>query len=339
MALGFSRTIRSGRGRADVDESPWQYDAVSHALWEVIMRRTRFLAAFASGLVAALVVAGCGGNNSTTSGGGGSPSASVTLPSEDPALAKMVPSQISSDGKLTVGTDTTYPPAEYLSAQGDAQGFDIDLFNAVAAKLGLKTSYVTAPFPNIIPSVQSGKYEIGVSSFSINADREKVVDMVSYFAVGTAWATQKGNPAGVSLDNACGKTIAVQKGTVQVDDITARSTACTDAGKPAITIDQFQGQDQATTAVVSGKDDAMLADYPVVVYAVQQTGGKLQQLGGVYNASPYGYAIKKGQGQFAVALQKAVDAIIADGTYMKVLKHWGVELGAVKSAAINPTVP
>ena len=67
----------------------------------------------------------------------------------------------------------------------------------------------------------------------------------------------------------------MQTGTVQVDDITARSKKCTDAGKPAITIDQYQAQSDATAAVVSGKDDAMLADSPVSAYAVKQTNGQL----------------------------------------------------------------
>ena len=72
------------------------------------------------------------------------------------------------------------------------------------------------------------------------------------------------------------------------DDITARSKACVDAGKEAIQIDQYQLQSDATNAVVTGKDDAMLADSPVIAYAIQQTGDKLEQLGDIYDAAPYG---------------------------------------------------
>jgi polar amino acid transport system substrate-binding protein len=252
----------------------------------------------------------------------------------------MVPSSVASDGTITVGTDATYAPSEFLASNGSTViGFDVDLFDAVAAKLGLKTEWVPAPFANIIPSVQSGKYEIGVSSFTINPDRVKVVDMVSYYSAGTSWATQTGNPSQITPDNACGKRVAVQKGTVQVDDVTARSDKCAAAGKPAITIDQYQGQDQVTTSVVSGKDDAQLADSPVIAYAIQQTGGKLVQVGPLYATAPYGYVVKKGEGQFAQAVSKAVNALIADGTYMKVLRKWGVQQGAVTSSAVNPNVP
>lgn len=301
--------------------------------------RHRRPAAVAALGVAALLLAGCGGSNDSGSSGGGSASPSAGQPSEDAALAAMVPAAISSDGTITIGTDATYAPSEFLAADGSTvEGFDVDLFDAVAAKLGLETTWVPAPFANIIPSVQSGKYEIGVSSFTINPDRVKVVDMVSYYSAGTSWATQSGNPSKITPDNACGKRVAVQKGTVQVDDVTARSTKCTAAGDPAITIDQYQGQDQVTTAVVSGKDDAELADSPVIAYAIKQTAGKLEQVGTVYAAAPYGYVVKKDQGQFAQALVKSVDALIADGTYDKILSKWGVQQGAVTSSAVNPSV-
>ncbi len=300
------------------------------------MRRNHTRGLVAAGVVASLLLAGCGDGDSTTS----NDSTAGAGVSENPDLAKMVPSEIASDGTITVGTDATYAPNEFLAADGKTvEGFDIDLFDAIAAKLGLKTEYVSAPFANIIPSVQSGKYEIGVSSFTVNPERVEVVDMVSYFSAGTAWAAQAGNPSGISPDDACGKPVAVQKGTVQVEDITARSDECTAAGKPAIKIDQYQGQDQATSAVVSGKDDAMLADSPVVAYAVKQTGDKLEPLGDIYDAAPYGYAIKKDQGDFAQAVADAVNELIEDGTYADVLKDWGVDQGGVESAEVNPSLP
>jgi len=280
--------------------------------------------------------AGGGGSSAGSSAGSAAGSPSVTA---DPTLAAMVPSAVKSAGTMQVGTDSTYAPNEFLDTDGKTVvGFDVDLFNAVAAKLGLKTQWVSAPFSNIFPSVDSGKYDIGVSSFTVNPDREKQVDMVSYFSAGTQWASATGNPQGIQPDSSCGKKVAVQQGTVQVTDVTARSKKCTAAGKPAITIDQYQGQDQATSAVVSGKDDAMLADSPVAAYAVKQTNGKLALLGEIYDSAPYGYVIKKGQDQFGQALAGAVKALVADGTYKTVLDKWGVAQGAITDPALNPKV-
>jgi polar amino acid transport system substrate-binding protein len=161
---------------------------------------------------------------------------------------------------------------------------------------------------------------------------------VSYFNAGTQWSTKKGNPQEVDPDNACGTRVAVQKATVQVDDITARSEKCTAAGQDEITIDQYDGQDEATAAVVSGKDDAGLADSPVMAYAVQQTNGQLELLGDVYDAAPYGYVVAKDQADFAQVLADAVKALIADGTYTEVLEKWGVENGAITDPTVNPSV-
>jgi polar amino acid transport system substrate-binding protein len=287
----------------------------------------------------ALVVSGCGDNSAGTSSGGGAGTSSEALPtvSADDALAGKVPDAIASDGVITVGSDTTYPPAEFIGEDGQTiVGFDVDLFSLVAQKLGLKAKFQTSPFDSLIAGVGSGKYEIGVSSFTINPDRMKQVNMVSYFNAGTQWATKKGNPSDVQPDNACGKKIAVQKATVQVDDMTARSGKCESAGKDAITIDQYDGQDEATSAVVSGKDDAGLADYPVEVYAAQQSKGQLELLGDPYGAAPYGYAVQKAQTEFAQAIADAVKSLIDDGTYATVLKKWGVEGGAITDPTVNP---
>ncbi|MFI6129212.1 ABC transporter substrate-binding protein [Micromonospora sp. NPDC051141] len=287
----------------------------------------------AGAAVLLLSLAACGEEESTEQPGGG---ASVTA-TADSSLAAKVPDAIKSDGKIVVGTDSTYAPAEFLDSDGKTViGFDVELFTAVAAKLGLKAEFVSAPFGDIINGVNSGKYEVGVSSFTVNDERKGQANMVSYFQVGTQWVTKKGNPAGVALDNACGKKIAVQKDTVQVEDIQKRSKTCTDAGKPAITIDQFPGQDAATAAVVSGKDDAMLADYPVGVYAVTQSKDALELLDKQYEAAPYGYVVAKEQAQFAEAVRDATKALITDGSYKQVLDKWKVGDGAITDPAINP---
>jgi polar amino acid transport system substrate-binding protein len=238
---------------------------------------------------------------------------------------------------MNIGTDASYAPSEFIDADGKTVvGFDADLAKALGSVLGLQVDMQNAPFDSLVEGIKNGKYDLGMSSFTVNADREKQVDMVSYYNAGTWWAVEKGNPAGITPDNACGKKVAVQKGTVQVDDVTARSKTCTDAGKPAISIEQFQLQSDATAALASGKDDAMLADRPVVAYAVQQTGGKLEVTGEVYDAAPYGIAVPKGQGDYTKAIQGAMQKLITSGAYLDILKKWGVESGAVTTADVNP---
>jgi len=276
----------------------------------------------------AATVAACGSSTPTNSG-------PTTSSSVDQALAAKVPADIKAAGTIKIGTDSTYAPSEFLDADGKTIiGFDVDLFNAVAGKLGLQTEWQTAKFDDIIPGVGTGKYQIGVSSFTINAERMQAATMVSYFNAGTQWAQKAGGS--VDPNNACGKKVAVQASTVQVDDVTKKSEDCTTAGKPAITIDQYDAQSDATNAVVTGKDDAMLADSPVCAYAVSQTNGQLALAGNIYDSAPYGYVLPKDQTDFAAAIAGAVQDLISDGTYTQILTHWGVQAGGITSPAVNP---
>ena len=274
------------------------------------------------------------GEESDSSGSSGTPVASA---SADTSLADKVPADIKSAGKLVIGTDSSYAPSEFLADDGKTvQGFDVDLFDAVAQKLGLKTEWQSATFDSIIPGVSTGKYNVGVSSFTVNADRLKEATMISYFSAGTQWAAKTG--VTISPDDACGKKIAVQTATVQVDDIAAKSKACTSAGKAKITVDQYQKQSDATNAVVTGKDDAMLADSPVCAYAVKQTNGQLALAGDIYDSAPYGYVVGKDKTDFANVIQQALQALITDGTYKTVLDKWGVAAGAITAPEVNPKV-
>lgn len=283
--------------------------------------------------VGALALAGCGSSSLDS----GSKKGSSVKVSTDSSAAALVPKDIKAKGTLQVGTDASYAPSEFLAGDGTTiQGFDIDLFKAVAQKLGLKVNFQPASFDTIITGVTSGKYDVGVSSFTINADRKKQVDMVSYFNAGTQWATAKGKGASLNTDKPCGMTVAVQKGTVQQEvDLPPKEKACKNAGKP-INVLVYDKQDQATAAVANNKAQAMLADSPVVAYAVAQSKGKLEAAGKIYDAAPYGYVIAKKNAALAQAIVKALQSLKSDGSYDKALKGWGVEAGGISSFAVNP---
>lgn len=305
--------------------------------WSKRIMRKRTLARL--GVVAfagTLALSACGGDSGGTSGSA-SPTAAPPSVTADEALAAKVPADIKSTGTILFGTDASYAPNEYLDDDGKTiVGFDIDMGNAIAAKLGLQGKWENSTFDSLIVGVQNGKFNASMSSFTVNPEREKQVNMISYFEAGTSWAVPTGNPAGINIDDPCGKTVAVQKATVQVDDIDARNEKCKTDGKPEISIQQYSLQSEATTAVVSGKADAMLADSPVVAYAIKQSG-KLEQLGDVYDAAPYGVVVPKDETEFADAIQGAINAMIEDGSYQAVLDQWGLADGAITQSEVNPS--
>lgn len=276
---------------------------------------------------ATLALAGC-----ASGGGGGNTTAAPTI-APDAAAVALLPEAIKTSGVLSMGVDATYPPNEYKDADGNPIGWDIELADAVAAKLGLKPEWTIAAFANIIPSVEGDKVNMGVSSFTDNAERELQVNFVNYYQAGILWASAAGKT--VNPDDACGLKVAVQATTYQhTDEVPAKSDACVAAGKAAIEIMPFDTQDAATSAVVLGQVDAMSADSPVTAYAIAQSKGKLQAAGSSFDVAPYGYALSKTSG-LEKAIQAALQSLIDDGTYQAILDSWGVGEGAVMTATIN----
>jgi len=281
---------------------------------------------------AALMLTGCVDNSTPTPGGTAAASAGSGI-TKDAAAAALVPKDIASTGTLVIGTDAAYPPNEYKDQGGQPIGWGIELSNGIAAKLGLKPSYQIASFDNIIPSITGGKVDMGESSFTDNAEREKQVDFVNYYNAGILWASQVGK--NVDPNNACGLTVAVQANTVEAtDELPAKIKACTDAGKATIAVLPYDTQEAATNAVVLGKADALSADSPVALYAISQTKGKLQPAGKSFDVAPYGMTVKKGS-ELTKAVQAALQSMVDDGSYGKILDTWGVTDGGIKTITIN----
>lgn len=294
------------------------------------MGHQRKLALVGALAVSALVLSGCVKNASTSD----TPTGTQESVSQDSDLASLVPDSLKESGTLRVASDLTYAPNEYKDADGNAIGWEVDLINAVAAKLGLKTDIQNAKFDNIIPGITGDKYDIGLSSFFDTQEREQVVDMVNYYTAGIQWAAQKGKT--VDPDNACGLTIAAQNQTTEIlEDLPAKTKACTDAGKEAINVLGYDTQDDATNAVLLGRADAFTADAPVTNYAIKQMDGKLVQAGPEYDKFLYGLPIAKTAGTLKDAVSQALTALQKDGTYQSILSKWGVEAGAIDSITIN----
>jgi polar amino acid transport system substrate-binding protein len=272
---------------------------------------------------------------------GAAPNASQTVNAAGPdaALVAMLPADLKAKGTLTVATDSTYAPDEFKDASGKVVGMDVDLGNAILAKLGLKADWQSAGFDDIIGGITAKKYDLSLSSFTDNLEREKQVDLVHYFTAGEAVAVLKGNPdkIGSTAADLCGIKVAVQTATTEASEITDTiNPACKKANKPLIPNggDKFEAQTDATTALTSKRDQAMMADSEIIDYAIQQSNGQLEKVGDNYNEAPYGIVVPKGSA-LGPAIQGAIKDLIKDGTYAQVLNKWGLSSGALTADQIT----
>ncbi|WP_020499571.1 ABC transporter substrate-binding protein [Sciscionella marina] len=287
-------------------------------------------------MVVALTLTSCG------IGGTGEPtghSTKTVLPpvSKDAKLASLVPAKDAEDGKLLIANDQTYPPNEFRDS-GALVGMDVDIGRAMAKRLGLEAEFQNSSFDGLLGGIKAHKYEAAISSFSISADRLAEVNLVSYYIAGTSLGTLKGNPNRLNENDLCGTTIAVQKGTTQIDDLNARNKRCTVEHKPQTNILQFQAQTDVNLALSAKRVQGALADSPVVAYAIKQSEGKLEQVGKSYANAPYGVAVPKDDTGLAKAVQASLQSLMDDGTYRKILEKWGLDEGAIKKAEVNPKV-
>ncbi|MDJ0312780.1 ABC transporter substrate-binding protein [Arthrobacter sp. H35-D1] len=294
---------------------------------------------FAAVLAAtALALTGCSNAEESPNNGSDSSTFDPSSVAKDDALIAMLPAALKDKATLDVGSDTSYEPAEFLASDGQTPiGYDVDLAKAIGAVLGKKVDVHTSEFSTILPSLGS-KYDLGISSFTINPERSKAVNFVSYFNAGVLWAVQKGNPNNFSLDDICGKKVGVQTGTIEEDpDVKDRNQKCLDEGKPAIEVISLKNQTDVTTRLVSGSIDAMSADSPIIKNSLQKTGDSLETLGDVYDAAEQGIAIAKDDTAFAKVIEQVMNKLMEDGTYTQILKDWNNDEGAISKAVLNPT--
>lgn len=251
----------------------------------------------------------------------------------DEAAAGMVPADIAEKGSLVIGTDASYPPNESKNSKGEIVGWGVDLTDAVAAKLGLDTEWEEAGFDTIIPKINGGTMDLGSSSFTDNPERQKSVDFVNFYEAGVLWAAPIGEE--VDPDDACGHKIAVQQGTFQhTDELPDKSAECVADGKDEINIVPYEGQAEATNAVVQGAAEAFTADSPVTLFAISKLSDKIAASGETFDLAPYGFALAK-DSDLTNAVQAALQSLMDDGTYAEILEYAGVQDGAISEATIN----
>lgn len=254
----------------------------------------------------------------------------VCTPPEAGAAVEGIPEL--SDGVLQVGSDIAYAPIESFDENNNPVGVDIDLGNCLAQDLGVAVEYLNLGFDPLIPSIQGGEIDVIMSAMTINPDREQQIDFIPYFTAGTGILVPAGNPEGIqTIEDLCGLIVAVQVGTVQVDQLDAlNADAC---AADNVTVQTFDENPLAVEQLRAGAADANLADSPVALYDALLSDGELEVAGEPFEAAPYGIGVRKDSTALNSALTDVLTAIIEDGRYDEILAKWGVEAGAFKEVA------
>lgn len=242
--------------------------------------------------------------------------------------------------EIAAGSITNSPPMiSYASDGTTLQGAIVDLAAAMSKQLGRTIAFKSIPFPGLLPAMQAKHIDITFTLMNDTPERQKLLDFVDYFNLGTKLLIKKGNPEHVEgLETLCGKTVSTVQGSTQIGLVAQANAKCAEAGKPAIENLQYAQPADARLQVQTGRVAAFLGNSPVMVYLARTAGdGTVFDVvrDKEYQPEPVGIGVAKDNPALRDALQKALSALIADGTYLKILVKHGVEGGAVKSATIN----
>ncbi|AZK92702.1 MULTISPECIES: ABC transporter substrate-binding protein [Streptomyces] len=286
-------------------------------------RRTGSFVALA---LAALVTVSCGRSDQGGTSGGAAPAAAGKSATE------LLPSDVKKKGVLRVATAVGYPPMEmYKPGTTELTGVDPDLARAVADRLGLRLELTNAAFDGLIPGLKSGRFDLVMSSMTDSPERRKAVDFVDYFRTGGVIMTKKGNPEGIkTLEDLCGKAVVLAKGSSNLAIGQEQNTRC---GKK-MRISQSEDAPTGLLQIDSGRAVATIVDYPVAAMFVKEKG-TYEALPEQYGTAPWGIAVGKDRSGLRDAVQRALQDLIDDGGYRKVLDSYGVGGSAVPKATVN----
>jgi polar amino acid transport system substrate-binding protein len=265
-------------------------------------------------LVATVVaLAGCGSSTPST------PSTPAATPAADLKLV--------APGVLTVGSDTAFPPFESMNGSV-AEGFDVDLANALAKEMGLTVNFTSQTFDTLIPQLKAGgTFDVIMSGMTITADREKEITFSTpYIDSNQSIAVVKGkfpkldgNDAAAINTAFTGKVIGVQSGTT--GEAWAKENI-----KGAKQITPFSDTLAAFSALNAGKVDAVVNDLPVSAYLVKSSYTGDELIAEIPTGEQYGIGISQSNTALKDAIDKAFEAIKTSGEYKTIYMKWfGVE--------------
>ncbi|MGW6408081.1 ABC transporter substrate-binding protein [Streptomyces vinaceus] len=312
------------------------------------IRTRRRTAAALAALLPLLALTACGSGGSAAAAAGTGAAQVSSTPADDPvagvrpveSVAALLPAEVRKAGTLRVGSSVGAPPAAYYPNGQDKPpaGQDIDIADAVAKVLGVKLERQDASFETILPALGSGKYDFGTGNFGVTTERLKTIDFVTYINDGQGFAVKTGNTTLTTqvsdLTQLCGLTIGTGAGTTFEKTLTAQKGVCAAAGKKPYEVKVFSETGAVTTALQQGRIDVVMSTINGLRHQAAQPAAQTAFLG-EYHRLDVGFAFKKGS-PLTPALQAAVNELIKDGTYARILKKWGTTASAIDTSQINP---
>lgn len=226
--------------------------------------------------------------------------------------------QVKKSGKLRVAIDVTYPPMEYETPDGKPVGFDVDLAEELAKKLGVSVEFVVMSWDGILAGLVSNRYDVIISSMSITPERAAKVDFVEYMQMGQVFVARKKDAPITNESQLAGKIVAVQVDTTSmaaVQDMQKKGIAIKD-------LKAFKGATDTFSALKAYQADVIVTDEPVGRYYAGKDTNTFAVTGQAVVPEPIGMAVRKDNQSLTQEISKALSAVKKDGAFSKISMKW-----------------
>jgi polar amino acid transport system substrate-binding protein len=216
-------------------------------------------------------------------------------------------------GVIKVGTSADYPPYESVDSNGNKVGFDIELMNEVANRLGLKVEWVDMPFDSLIAAVQEGKIDASISCFNYSEERDKVVDFSdAYYTSEDAFTVADGFTGKIEKpEDVAAYKVGVQTGTTQdtwlTDNLVSKGLLSEE------NLFRYDRVDQAMLDLKNGRIDVMMSDYVPAQALVKQLGGLSVVYQGVLSTGPLNIVLPEGDKELGQAVNETIAKLQSEG--------------------------
>lgn len=217
--------------------------------------------------------------------------------------------------KVRVATDATWPPFEFVNEQSKAiEGFDIDLFNAIAQKAGIELEFINVAFDPLLAGMAQCQYDAAISSITITEERKKSMTFSDpYFAAGQIVTVKKDNTDITDKDKLGGKTVGAQIGT----------TGAIEVGKiQGAVLKTYDDVGLAFQDLMNGQIAAVVADNPLALGYVGKNPDKLKTVGNVFTEEYYGIAVCNKNAELLKKINEGLAAVKKEGTIEKLMEKW-----------------
>lgn len=252
------------------------------------------------------------------------------------AMERVQGSQAATEA-IPVGIYPSYPPLDMRDpATNKLEGFDVELAQDMAKKMGARIKWEESSYAELISATKTGRIRMFFNGMDDTKERRKQIDFVDYIQSGDQFIVPASKPVADPLA-LCGKKVAISRSTNSPNTLAMwNKDSCEKAGRPDAVYLPAENSIDARMQMLQGRADAVMMDSLTIPYVIAQAKGAYVTVGQPLNFTLMGIGVTKGDTALQERIVRALQSLIDDGTYGKLIAKWGLSsTSAVREATIN----